>query len=165
MQHDPKFRTTLHNNVLSISSPCSLEFRKVARRNGCQHTSCNACFLLVRPDCNRYKCIEPPNKRCLRQYYECIRDHYFSPPQESSYPVMMVSVHVEGARGWVCIAFGVVQQPRPCVFIICPPLLSSTRNGQFVVATHQTGRDLLPPLNRIIECTKVSVVWLWLAGY
>ena len=26
---------------------------------------------------------------------QVIRDHYFSPPQESSHPVMMVSMHVE----------------------------------------------------------------------
>lgn len=77
----------------------------MSRRNGCQHTSCKACFLLVRPNCDQYKCIEPPNKRCLRQYYECIRNHYFSPPQNGSYPVMMVSMHIE-LKGRVCRSFG-----------------------------------------------------------
>lgn len=51
----------------------------VPERNKCQHTTCRACFLLRDPDCSDFICPDPPNKDCLRRFYECIRDFYFGP--------------------------------------------------------------------------------------
>lgn len=62
-----------HIRVMS-SSYCRMEYSRVQARTPCQHTSCRACFLLVRANCTA--CPEPPNKKCLRRYHECVRDHY-----------------------------------------------------------------------------------------
>ena len=49
----------------------------VAGRNKCQHTTCGACFILREPNCTAFACPEPPMKDCLRNFYNCVRDHYF----------------------------------------------------------------------------------------
>ena len=41
----------------------------------CQHTSCGACFLHVKPNCTR-ECGIIPAKRCLKKYYRCVQAFY-----------------------------------------------------------------------------------------
>lgn len=58
-----------------LCSAQELVYSRIQDRNGCQHTSCRACFLLVEPNCD-IRCSEPPRKKCLKQYYECVKEHY-----------------------------------------------------------------------------------------
>ena len=55
----------------------SLEFSRIEGRGQCQHTSCKSCFLLTQPTCDTV-CPDPPKKRCLRQFFNCVLQHFFN---------------------------------------------------------------------------------------
>ena len=83
---------------LSCSVYCRLVYSRIQDRDGCQHTSCRACFLLVDPNCE-IRCSEPPRKKCLRQYYECIKEHYL----HAAARVLLVSCVSLAGKLCVCV--------------------------------------------------------------
>lgn len=60
-----------------ICSAAGLEFSRIEGRGQCQHTSCKSCFLLTQPTCDTV-CPDPPKKRCLRQFFNCVLQHFFN---------------------------------------------------------------------------------------
>lgn len=74
----PQFCGAVSSNKARICSARGVEYEQIAGRDVCQHTSCHACYLLVRPSCDHVSCPPHANKRCLRLFLNCVGNHYFT---------------------------------------------------------------------------------------